>query len=322
MQKNQSDNSIEQTTGKLFGGLWNNYNDKLFEDSVSLFNERLDLSRFDKHWFRDKVCLDAGCGGGRATIGMARLGAKKVIGVDVGGEGLENAKMRSSSLDNVEFKETSIIELPFKDNEFDMVWCSGVVHHTIDQYKALNEITRVTKIGGYVYLLVYATGGMRWPLIQLLRPLAKKIGQDLIDTAITKAKLPANKRRTFLDDLFVPKIDFYDYSRLCTALETRGLGNIKRWGIDCRLDHEQNLKSYRQDLESLLAIFSVNIKTLVDVEPYISQLFISGRNIIKSTIDVILTFENSVSRDEISLESAMNIVIGQGHHRIIATKVS
>ena len=37
---------------------------------------------------------------------------------------------------------------------------------------------------------------------------------------------------------------------------------------------------------------------------------------------MILSFENSVNRDEISLESAMDIVIGQGHHRVIATKVS
>ncbi len=50
------------------------------------------------------------------------------------------------------------------------------------------------------------------------------------------------------------------------------------------------------------------------------KTYINGA--LKSTIDVILTFENSVSRDEISLESAMNIVIGKGHHRIIATKVS
>ena len=322
MAKSQYGDSIEQTTGKLFSGLWDSYNDQLFEDSVSLFNARLDLSGFDKNWFKDKVCLDAGCGGGRATIGMARFGAKKVVGVDVGGEGLENAKIRASSLDNVEFKEASIIELPFRDNEFDMVWCSGVVHHTIDQYKALNEISRVTKIGGHLYLLIYATGGMRWPLIQLLRPVAEKIGQDSIDRAIAVAELPANKRRTFLDDLFVPKIDFYDFSRLRTDLETRGFGDLKRWDVDCRLDHEANLESYRQDLESLLKIFSVNTDALVDGRPDISQLFMFARNIVQSTVDVILSFENSVNRDEISLESAMDIVIGQGHHRVIATKVS
>ena len=96
MKKSQYDDSIEQTTGKLFSGLWDNYDNKLFEDSVSLFNERVDLSGLERSWFKDKICLDAGCGGGRATIGMARFGAKKVVGVDVGGEGLENAKIRAS----------------------------------------------------------------------------------------------------------------------------------------------------------------------------------------------------------------------------------
>ena len=96
MAKSQYGDSIEQTTGKLFSGLWDSYNDQLFEDSVSLFNTRLDLSGFDKNWFKDKVCLDAGCGGGRATIGMARFGAKKVVGID-----LED-KLISFTKENVE----------------------------------------------------------------------------------------------------------------------------------------------------------------------------------------------------------------------------
>ena len=117
------------------------------------------------------------------------------------------------------------------------------------------------------------------------------------------------------------KIDFYDFSRLRTDLETRGFGDLKRWGINCRLDDESNLESYRQDLESLLKIFSVNTDSLIDAGPDISPLFMFARNIVQSTVDVVLSFENSVNRDEISLESAMDIVIGQGHHRIIATKV-
>ena len=116
-------------------------------------------------------------------------------------------------------------------------------------------------------------------------------------------------------------IDFYDFSRLRTDLETRGFGDLKRWGINCMLDHESNLESYRQDLESLLKIFSVNTDALVDVRSDISELFMFARNIVQSTVDVILSFENSLNRDEISLESAMDIVIGQGHHRVIATKV-
>ena len=44
---------------------------------MALFGKRLELAKFDAKWFEGKNCLDAGCGGGRNSIAMARLGAKQ-----------------------------------------------------------------------------------------------------------------------------------------------------------------------------------------------------------------------------------------------------
>ena len=63
--------TLESATGQLFGGLWGPYNEQLFEESVQLFNKRLQLVPFPEGWFQNKVCLDAGCGGGRNSIAMA-----------------------------------------------------------------------------------------------------------------------------------------------------------------------------------------------------------------------------------------------------------
>jgi ubiquinone/menaquinone biosynthesis C-methylase UbiE len=308
---------LEHDTGQLFSDLWGPYDTQLFKQSVQVFSKRHAIARFDIAWFNGKACLDAGCGGGRNGIAMARLGAKEVIGIDVGEEGLADARRRSQGLSNIKFLHASILDIPFEDKTFDMVWCAGVLMITADEDKALDELTRVLKRDGYLYLLVYATGGMRWPLIQQLRPLAGQIGKPAVERAIQLASLPANKRRTFLDDLYCPRLDFYHWDRLERMLKSRGFHGVKRWGPECRLDHEADLESYRTDLEALSALFSAG-----DREEFgkARLLFQAGHKTIRATIDSICWFENAVRHGEMSSDMAMNQVIGQGHHRVLAVK--
>ncbi len=309
--------SLESATGRLFGELWSPYDDRLFEDSVQLFPRRLQLAGFELEWFKGKKCLDAGCGGGRNSVAMGRLGASQVIGIDIGEEGLENARLRAKGMPNVEFKYTSILDTPFPDGAFDLVWCAGVLMTTAEEERGLDELARITKSGGHLYLLVYATGGVRWPLIQLLRPLASQIGLPDVEHAITLAALPPNKRRTFLDDLFCPQLEFYHWHRLARMLRERNFLEIQRWGPVCRLDHETNLETYRQDLEALLSLFAAG----ADGQPGPnSALFKAGQKAIKSTMDGIRWFENAVCQGHIPLNEAMDRVIGQGHHRVMAVK--
>ncbi len=309
--------SLERSTGQLFGDLWEPYDETLFEESVQLFVKRLDRVRFDTKWFKGKVCLDAGCGGGRNSIAMARLGANEVVGIDIGEQGLMDARQRSKGLPNVKFQCGSILDIPFESETFDMVWCAGVLMTTADDERALDELARVTKRGGYLYLLVYATGGLRWPLIQWLRPLAAQIGRQTTERAIEQAGLLANKRRTFLDDLFCPRLDFYHWDRLDRMLKGRGFQQIQRWSPECRLDHEADLKSYRKDLEALLALFVAG-----DREDFGKHrgLFAIARSATEATINSVRWFEEAVQQGKMAAETAMNHVIGQGHHRALAVK--
>lgn len=45
--------------------------------------------------------------------------------------------------------------MPYEDNTFDFVYSFGVIHHTPDIQKAINEIYRVLKPGGSCYIAVY-----------------------------------------------------------------------------------------------------------------------------------------------------------------------
>jgi len=45
--------------------------------------------------------------------------------------------------------KADICNLPFKDNEFDMILCNHVLEHIPDDTKAMQELHRILKIGGY-----------------------------------------------------------------------------------------------------------------------------------------------------------------------------
>ena len=311
----QSD--LNRRTGELFEGLWGPYDAKLFEESVALFTRRLDLIGFDRAFFQGKVCLDAGCGGGRNTIAMAQLGAAEAHGIDVGAAGIEDARKRSQGLPNVVFKQANVEAIPYPDNSFDAVWCAGVLMHVADEEKALDELARVLKPGGLLYMLVYATGGMRWPLIQLLKPIAAEIGQSTMEEAVEKSGIAANKRRTFVDDLFCPKFDFFHWERLRQMLERRGLTRIERWGPEARLDHEHSLADYRADLEVLVTLLEAGRDPSFGEK---TALFEKAAALTRSTVETIGWFEQQVEDGRFTAKDAMDRVIGQGHHRLFAVK--
>ncbi len=315
MKNDDARNLLEKKTGEVFENLWPAYNDKLFEESVELFFKRINDWGFGKDFFKGKVCLDAGCGGGRNSIAMAKLGAQQVHGIDLGKQGIIDARKRSQGMKNVSFNYGSVLDIEFKENMFDYVWFAGVLMITADPAKALSEIKRVLKPGGELYLLVYANGGMRWPLIEILRKLAWDIGEKTIDEAISLAGLAANKRRTFLDDLFCPVLDFYSWERLEMLLEAQGYTNIRRMPRDL-YDHEASLEKFREDIESLTSLFAAGVENKLSS----SNCFANGLAFCKCLIDTIRSAEAEVASGAIPEEQAMNRIIGQGHHRVWATK--
>lgn len=311
----------EKKTGELFGKLFPAYDDKAFLESLELFRKRFEANSFPLDWFKGKKCLDAGCGGGRYGIALSLLGAGEVAGIDVSEASIEDAQRRVSEMNisNVEFMTGSVEKMPFPDISFDCVIFSGVLQHVSRPCRALDEITRVLKSGGMLYMLVYATGGVRWPLVQILRPIAQRIGFEVIDKAVTCAGLPVNRRRTYLDDLFVPYIDFYSWQCIEDMLRERDLSTITRWRAG-RFDHEENLDSYFADLRGFLDLFSAGSAMSSDNFREYGGLMEAAEKICRSAIDYVHSIREQVEKGTLSDDVAMKMVIGQGHHRLVAWK--
>ncbi len=169
---------IEKNTKKLFSKI----HPKQFKDKkiFERLNILLSHSFFNvkKNFFKNKVCLDAASGINlNATLNLLNLGAKYVYSCDF------NPKLKKISKgkfklfkDQYEVKVANLKKLPYENNFFDFVHCAGAIHHTTDYKKSINELCRVTKSGGYIYLEAYGSGGIMREMTTFLR---EKVNNNL-----------------------------------------------------------------------------------------------------------------------------------------------
>ncbi len=309
-------NEVEARTGRLFGDLWHKLDDEQFEQSVDLFAKRFEANGFDLSWFENKQCLDAGCGGGRYTIAMGRMGAARAVGCDLSEEGLADARARAAGMANVVFEQASALGLPFEDGSFDFVCCSGVLHHTTDGDRGLDELTRVLSPGGKLYLLLYGSGGLRWAASGALRPIAQGLGYDFMDRAVETAGLPANNRRNFLDDFFVPIVTFVDWETLRGKLAARGFEHIERWEKG-RFDHEANPDLQCAEIEKMVRIFRAAAELAGG-----DNCELAGRGLATAQDFLTQAQERITARKKGDISEAELgwAVIGEGNHRVLAVK--
>jgi SAM-dependent methyltransferase len=96
--------------------------------------------------------VDVGSGGGIDSLVAARMVGPtgKVVGVDMTPAMLERARAAAaeSGLENVEFREAYMEELPVPDGWADAVISNGVLNLTPDKQKTLGEMFRVLRPGG------------------------------------------------------------------------------------------------------------------------------------------------------------------------------
>lgn len=104
---------------------------------------------------RGKTVLDAGCGMGRFAEVCATAGAD-VHAIDLS-TAVEAAARNLSHHPNISFYQADILNLPFADGVFDVIYSIGVLHHTPDTKKAFLSLVRLLKPGGRIAIWVYST---------------------------------------------------------------------------------------------------------------------------------------------------------------------
>ncbi|XZF13294.1 class I SAM-dependent methyltransferase [Chitinophagaceae bacterium MMS25-I14] len=101
--------------------------------------------------------LDAGCGTGDLLKEMKQAGFGKLYGIDISDSMISIAKDNCRDGVNegrINLQVGSVLELPFENDKFDIVICSGLVEYLSDDAGWTKEVKRVLKKDGILVLNV------------------------------------------------------------------------------------------------------------------------------------------------------------------------
>jgi SAM-dependent methyltransferase len=129
-------------------------------DSIEWLRARAERSEFARLLDRaipgNARVLDLGCGTGQMSLYLARAD-RVVVGADLTRASLQlgAAAARRFRLDRVQFVETDLQQLGLRRGSFDVVYSSGVVHHTPNPRASFARIVPLARPGGMIVLGLY-----------------------------------------------------------------------------------------------------------------------------------------------------------------------
>lgn len=152
-----------------------------FEEHTDIYYNDVFEGELPEHLFIPKInqdahVLDLGCGVGFWTIELIKKGhVKNMYAGDLTSTAIETTKKRLDVYEcTAELSIQNAESLTYKDNFFDHINCQGVIHHTPNTEKAIEEMARVLKPNGTAYISVYYKNIFLkfWPV---LRPIGKML---------------------------------------------------------------------------------------------------------------------------------------------------
>lgn len=234
----------------LFGKLWKERKKEKKLNSTNVLEELFKRANMNKNLIKGKKVLDMGCGSGRFTNAMAKFGAKSAIGIDLGDDGISVGRdfAKKNKIRNVKFQKGSVLKLPYKNETFDFIFCKGVLHHTGNLYKGMNELKRVLKLGGSAFIYFYGAGGIFWDTRKLMRKVMKKIPIDFTIKVLRDIGMPA-KRTIFVDSWYVPIEEHVNKARIEKWLNKNKFSFIKYQNAKkIELEYRENKDNYFQEM--------------------------------------------------------------------------
>jgi ubiquinone/menaquinone biosynthesis C-methylase UbiE len=144
--------------------------------------------------------LEAGCGTGLILQRLAQLNnGRPTVGIDLSAGMLRVARSRGLAI-----AQASVDALPFPDQSFDTVVSFKVLAHVPQIERALAELARVTRPGGYLLLEFYNRYSLRTLIKQLKRP--SRIDQRYNDEDVFTRFDSLNEIRRYLP----PELELVD----------------------------------------------------------------------------------------------------------------
>lgn len=149
------------------------------------------------------IALEVGCGTGQLSnfLGIA---CRRVVGTDLCMNSLRLADefRREQELDRVSFAQMNLFRPCFRSEQFDVILCNGVLHHTADPLGGFQGLLPLLKPGGHVVIGLYSRfGRFMTDLRRIVFRLTGGRGRRL-DPYLRSRKLSADKQRAWFADQY------------------------------------------------------------------------------------------------------------------------
>jgi SAM-dependent methyltransferase len=200
-----------------------------------------------KSYFEHLEILIAGCGTWQAAKFALCHPNARVVGIDVSGTSLEHTEQlkQKYNLTNLETRQLPIESVEQLNRKFDLIVCTGVLHHLADPDAGLGSLHSVMRTDGALYLMMYAPYGRAG--IYMMQEYCRRLDigtsrteiEDLV--AVVKALSPNHPLSALLrgardtsnadalaDALLNPRDRAYSVPRLFDFLERNDL-RFERW---------------------------------------------------------------------------------------------
>jgi len=172
--KDSTKTKIREFWGDTAKQWYSSFDDTLSFESLSLNLEWLESMLIERSHLatreinlnnlRGKLVLEVGSGAGATSALFCHHGAS-VVATDITPERVQLTSNKLALVRDAQNPERPPIamafeadaeNLPFQDNSFDIVYSNGVLHHTENTEKAVEEIYRVVKPGGKCVVMLYS----------------------------------------------------------------------------------------------------------------------------------------------------------------------
>jgi 2-polyprenyl-3-methyl-5-hydroxy-6-metoxy-1,4-benzoquinol methylase len=149
---------LVERTARMFDDHWRRLAEGAHNDGLALTaacDEVIQLTGLDRAWFAGKRVLDAGCGGGRFSRALARLGAD-VTALDLSEHAVANLRREAAASGRKiqAFRHDLLQAANLELGSFALVWCYDVLHHTGNAYRAFQNLCPLIAEDGYLLLML------------------------------------------------------------------------------------------------------------------------------------------------------------------------
>jgi SAM-dependent methyltransferase len=247
-------------TIEAFGDEWHRFDQLHLSDQEFEVIYNSYFSVLPKHCINIRSSIaDVGAGSGR----FAQMNARKCMRLVAfePSKAVELCRKKLSSFSNATVIKATIEQIPSEfENNFDLVYCLGVLHHTDSIRCSLEKVCTLVKPAGYILLYIYYNFDNRshffktiWVISNIVRLIVARLPQrvkyvvsDVLAVLVyfPLAKISAFAEALGLDVASIPLSTYRKYS-----FKTMRTDSLDRFGT--RIEHRMSREQLAHELSRL-----------------------------------------------------------------------